>query len=232
MTAPMVEDISWRGRLRIEDYAAWWSGAVGDAVLHHHFAAQAVFSDRPVRLLDGRGAIVEGVCLLIEPDAPHRLLPSAAAELCYVEPTVAFGPPDALRARIPADAPVVSGARGNVFWKDWMTRTARPEIDPRAGTALSAIDSLLPLGTVRLADVSPHASLSTGRFRHLFSSEIGMPFQRYVLWRRLRVAFERLSRGANITDAAHDAGFADAAHFARTTKSMFGIRAGDIFPAR
>ena len=227
----MVGDIFWRGRLRMEDYAAWWSGSVGDAVLHRHFAAQAVFSDTPVRLLDSRGALIEGRCLLIEPNVAHRLLPSPAAELCYVEPTIAFGPPEALRARIPVDARVVSDTPGDGFWRAWMTRTARPEMDRRVEAVLRAIDDLLPLGAVRLADVHRHMPLSTGRLRHLFASEAGMPFQRYVLWRRMRVAFERLLEGNHVTDAAHDAGFADAAHFARTIKSMFGIRAGDIFPA-
>lgn len=232
MAAAMVEDISWRGRLRIDDYVAWWSGSIGDAVSHHHFAAQAVFSDRPVGLLDSRGTLVEGRCLLIEPNVRHRLLPSAAAELCYVEPTVAFGPSETLRTRIPADARIVSDARGEMFWTAWMARTARPEMDRRVEIILRTIDDLLPLGAVRLADVRQHIPLSTGRLRHLFSAATGMPFQRYILWRRMRVAFERLVAGTSVTVAAHDAGFADAAHFARTIKSMFGIRAGDIFSAR
>jgi AraC-like DNA-binding protein len=227
----MANDFFWQGRLRIEDHAAWWSGSIGDAVSHRHFAAQAVFADAPVQLLDSRGALVEGRCLLIEPDVPHRLLPSPAAELCYVEPTVAFGPPDTLRARIPEDAVIVSGGRSELFWNAWLTRTARPPMDPRIGTVLERIDTLLPLGAIRLADLSGHVPLSTGRLRHLFAAATGMPFQRYILWRRLRVAFDGLVGGSNITDAAHDAGFADAAHFARTIKSMFGIRAGDIFPA-
>ncbi|HEY0595066.1 helix-turn-helix transcriptional regulator [Sphingopyxis sp.] len=229
MITAMAKDPSWHGRLRIEGYVAWWSGSVGDTVLHRHFAAQAVFSDTPVALLDGNGARVEGRCLLIEPDAPHRLLPSAAAELCYVEPTVAFGPPDTLRARIPANARIVPGGRESCFWESWMVRAAPPEMDRRIETVLNAIDKLLPLGAVRLADVGWHTPLSTGRLRHLFSSETGMPFQRYILWRRMRVAFERLLGGSDITAAAHDAGFADAAHFARTIKATFGIRAGDIF---
>ena len=59
-----------------------------------------------------------------------------------------------------------------------------------------------------------------------------MPFQRYILWRRLSAAFEGLLAGSNITEAAHAAGFADAAHFARTIKAMFGIRASDILLER
>ncbi len=230
MLAPMEENFFWQGRLHIEDYVAWWSGSVGDAIPHRHFAAQAVFSDTPIRLLDRCGALFEGRCLLIEPDVPHWLLPSASAELCYVEPTLSFGPPERLRARIPADARIISDERGDSFWTGWIGRAPRHAIDQRIETVLGVIDDLLPLGVVRLADVGRHSSLSMGRLRHLFAAETGMPFQRYVVWRRLRAAFERLLAGTSVTRAAHDAGFADAAHFARTIRSMFGIRAGDIFP--
>ena len=96
----------------------------------------------------------------------------------------------------------------------------------------ATIERRLPLGAVRLFDVAAGTRLSVSRLRHLFASEIGMPFQRYILWRRLSAAFEGLLAGSNVTEAAHAAGFADAAHFARTIKAMFGIRASDIILER
>lgn len=220
---------SWRGKLRIEGETAWWSGSVGDTVSHRHFAAQAVFSDVPIRLLDGAGEEISATCLLIEPNAPHQLLPAHAADICYVEPTGSFGLPEPLRARIERSrAHIVSDAKTRSFWKEAIGRSAGRRIDARVSHAISAIERLLPDGTVRLADVCVDAQLSIGRFRHLFSSEVGMPFQRYILWCRLRTAFDALIAGYNITRSAHAAGFADAAHFARTIKAMFGIRAGDL----
>jgi AraC-like DNA-binding protein len=56
-----------------------------------------------------------------------------------------------------------------------------------------------------------------------------MPFQRFVLWRRLIIAFDELGMRRSATEAAHMAGFSDSAHFARTIKAMFGIRASDLF---
>jgi len=224
----------WNGRLRIEGEAAWWSGSVGDAAVHRHFAAQAVFSSGlPLRVVDEDGREFSGTCLLIEPNAQHLLLPADEAELCYVEPTAAFGPPEILRARIAANGPrIVSGSGSRPFWRNWTERRVRPVVDARMSRAIAKIERLLPDGTVRLADICAAGELSAGRFRHLFSAEIGLPFQRFILWRRLAAGFEHLLAGTTITEAAHAAGFSDAAHFARTIKAMFGIRASDIFLER
>lgn len=228
-----MTNLRWNGRLRIEGETAWWSGSVGDADVHHHFAAQAVFSNRQLSVLDGSGREISGTFLLIEPNARHQLLPAGNAEICYVEPSVAFGPPDALRGRIIASgAQIVSGGGAQPFWQEWIERRARPPIDKRIVRAIAEIERLLAVGTVRLADVCVAGELSEGRFRHLFAAQMGLPFQRFILWRRLTAAFEGLLAGATVTDAAHGAGFADAAHFARTIKAMFGIRASDIFLER
>jgi AraC-like DNA-binding protein len=57
---------------------------------------------------------------------------------------------------------------------------------------------------------------------------MGLPFRRYLLWRRVQRAFVALKAGDDVTTAAHMAGFADAAHFARTLKAMFGVTATQI----
>ncbi|WP_374391439.1 helix-turn-helix domain-containing protein [Sphingopyxis sp.] len=228
-----MENLRWHGQLRIDWETALWSGSVGHAATHRHFAAQAVFSSGQLRVIGDDGEEVSGNCLLIEPNARHLLLPADDALIWYIEPTAAFGPSDALRARIDAsDVRIVSGRDARLFWADWTERRARPTVDARVSRAIRKIECLLPVGAVRLADVCAAGDLSTGRFRHLFAAEIGLPFQRFVLWRRLAAAFEGLLAGATVTEAAHAAGFADAAHFARTIKAMFGIRASDILLER
>lgn len=225
--------LPWNGHLQISGEIAWWSGAVGDAAMHRHFAAQAVFSDDPVQVIDDGGREISGTCVLIEPNARHLLRPGGRARICYVEPTTAFGPPDILREQLhKKHIRIVSGTGARSFWKDWTERRARPAIDTRISRAIVLIEQLLPDGTIRLADICAESPLSVGRFRHLFAAEIGLPFQRFVLWRRLAAAFESLLGGATVTEAAHAAGFADAAHLARTIKTMFGIRASDILPRR
>jgi AraC-like DNA-binding protein len=57
----------------------------------------------------------------------------------------------------------------------------------------------------------------------LFVEQTGLPFRTYLLWLRLSRALEGAAAGAPLTQAAHEAGFADSAHFSRTFKRMFGI---------
>lgn len=95
--------------------------------------------------------------------------------------------------------------------------------DPRIMQAIRLIRSRLS-GTVRQGDIAREVNLSAGRFRHLFVSETGMTFRSYVLWQRLHHVFEAMGGGrTSLSQAAHEAGFADAAHMTRTFKRMLGL---------
>ncbi len=74
-----------------------------------------------------------------------------------------------------------------------------------------------------LEAVASEACLSPSRFRHLFVEQTGTAFRPYVLWRRFIRAWELVMSGASISAAAHAAGFADAAHLTRTSRTMFGF---------
>ena len=76
---------------------------------------------------------------------------------------------------------------------------------------------------ISLEDVAKEVFLSPSRFAHLFSDEVGIPFRRYLLWRRLTRAMILVSRGDTLSRAAHAAGFSDSAHFTRAFYQMFGI---------
>lgn len=74
-----------------------------------------------------------------------------------------------------------------------------------------------------LEDVADVACLSPSRCRHLFMEQTGVGLRAYVLWRRFMRVWELLSDGASLSTAAHAAGFADAAHLSRTSRSVFGF---------
>lgn len=219
----------WRGRLAVGDYWASWRGHAGDAKLHRHFAAQAIDAPQGARLHLVTGEIVEGRRILVDPLVAHRLDPVSDVVLHFLEPA-AIGDHalDAELAGFRGDPAVrVVADTGAPFWPSWISDGQAPTRPRTAALApvLAQIDAELSEGVVRLAAVVRQSPLSASRFRHLFAQEIGLPFRRYVLWRRLRLAVIEIQAGADATAAAHAAGFADLAHFSRTLKAMFGVSA-------
>jgi AraC family transcriptional regulator len=77
--------------------------------------------------------------------------------------------------------------------------------------------------SLTLSAVASEACLSPSRFRHLFVEQTGMGLRPYILWRRMLRVWELLMAGGSLSAAAHEAGFADAAHLSRTSRSMFGF---------
>ena len=227
----------WMGTLRLGDRWAAWRGGVGDGVLHRHFAAQAIIADGPLRVFDAQGRLVEAECILIDPLTPHRVQPGCEALLIYVEPGKRMEA-DAAELLSPVRAATslatISAVEGQGFWATWLASPppVADAIDPRLASALQFIENALNLGPVPLQNAASHARLSADRFRHLFADHMGMSYKRYVLWRRLRLATTHLMEGQDVTTAAHAAGFSDAAHFARTLKTTFGVTASQALVVR
>lgn len=76
---------------------------------------------------------------------------------------------------------------------------------------------------ISLESAAASVFLSEGRFAHLFKQQVGLPFRRYMLWRKLARAVVAIGRERTLVAAAHAADFADAAHLTRTFYQMFGI---------
>ena len=97
-----------------------------------------------------------------------------------------------------------------------------PQTDPRITSALAWMRAHLAT-PIRLQDVAAAVHLSPGRFRHLFVAQAGTSFRAWLLWARAEHAIAAANRGMSWTAAAQEAGFADAAHFTRTCRRVFGI---------
>jgi AraC family transcriptional regulator len=94
--------------------------------------------------------------------------------------------------------------------------------DSRVTTVLDAIrdSDELRMSLDQAADI---ACLSPTRFAHLFRDQVGLPFSRYMLWRKLTRAMVAVASERTIAAAAHAADFADAAHLTRTFYQMVGM---------
>ena len=106
----------------------------------------------------------------------------------------------------------------------------RPRLDWRVRQAMRRIEASLDAPPT-LQELALDAGISGSRLRHRFREQIGLPISRYVLWMRLRKALVRALEGATMARAAQEAGFADAAHFTRTCRRMFGLPPTAFTPA-
>lgn len=126
-----------------------------------------------------------------------------------------------------AAAPAVATLK-RLLGADARPISTRIEMDSRVGAALEVLRGRQgrPVPAVLLA---AQVGLSSGRLSRLFKATTGMPIRRYVLWLRLRAALGALqSGGRSLSEAAHEAGFSDAAHLTRTFRRMFGIAPSEL----
>jgi AraC-like DNA-binding protein len=95
-------------------------------------------------------------------------------------------------------------------------------LDPRIAAVLerarAADDLRLSLDAAAAA-----VHLSAGRFAHLFKEQLGLPFSRYMLWRKVTRAMLAMGSERTLAAAAQRGDFADAAHFTRTFLQHFGM---------
>ena len=239
-----------RGRVYLWQGGSLWIGhGGGRAQWHAHHAHQISlpFDGPALFRSEAGGGWTEFSAAFVASERPHEMeLQDVAIAQLFVEPETAEGRalgrrfgdvdiaalPESERARMVAmlrtaydsastDAEMVATARSAVGLLA-AAPTAATALDARVAKALELIRASIR-GPISLADAAGAASLSPGRFRHLFVQETGVAFRSYVLWLRLNVAIERSMAGGSWTEAAHEAGFADSAHLSRTFKRMFGI---------
>ena len=106
-----------------------------------------------------------------------------------------------------------------------------PGEDPRITAALAWMHARLST-PIRLEEVAAITHLSPSRFRHLFVAQTGTSLRAWLLWARVARAVEHAFQGRSWTEAAHEAGFADAAHLARTCRRVFGVAPTMLVPEK
>lgn len=188
--------------------------------------AGAIIPSRQPHAMDAT-RVRSNAVLFIEPETregraiAERYLADGIAE---VPPTIIaeIAPPLFAAWEQQRSAPAVTAAARRVV--QVLAGGLQPSVvsDARVLRAVDYIKSHLS-SPLDLETVAAEAFLSPSRFRHLFVEETGMALRPYILWRRFLHALELVMRGESLSTAAHGAGFADAAHFTRTCRSMFGF---------
>lgn len=193
----------------------------------------------------GNDPWIKGKNLIIHEDIPHQLDTNGSVQLIIyldVETTAA----KAIKARYPGEAArpdldlfsiippnhlqqvllkpdpkILHAIIGNIL-QSLAGETQGTKPDTRIRAVEQAIDNGCPdeLHTTALA---AKVYLSESRLRSLFKEQTGVSLYKYILWRRIRFAINKIMTGSPINDAAWEAGFTDNSHFHKLLVTMFGI---------
>lgn len=107
------------------------------------------------------------------------------------------------------------------------TRGFKERIDDRILTVLNTIQKGLS-EHISADNLAQSIFLSVDRFLHLFKEQLGLPLRQYILYQRIMAATREFLSGKSLTEAAHEAGFADSAHFTRTFVHMHGLIPSEV----
>lgn len=214
---------------------------------HSHHAIQIVISlDTPAAVRGEMENWREGRGIVVPPDTVHSFNCNGAfGAMIFVDPESNEG--TWLRSALKEDIAIVPISRLDSAVAELRRFTEQPfesletgalirhcvhslipgapplrNLDPRVTTVLNRIQASDDL-RISLAAAAGMAFLSPSRFAHLFRDQVGLPFSRYMLWRKLTRAMLAIGSERTIADAAHAADFADAAHLTRTFYQMVGM---------
>ena len=242
----------WGGRLLLGDGAVAYFGAGSTAARHSHDAIQVVWSfDAPVVVHTGTDEWSARACIV--PTAVDHSFSATGGPLVLllVEPSGSRGralQQFALRSKGIELAPVLEALRPSPSQVDTPERTLswcnqvisaligrellladlvgiRAEVRSALEYVVAELDSV-----PRLKEAARRTNLSSTRLTHLFSSQGGMPFRRFVLWKRLEHVVAKVQCGHDLTTASASAGFSDSAHFSRVFRSTFGLAPSAVLP--
>lgn len=213
-------------------------GVTGDNAPHSHHAVQVLLSDVPQPLWTAatgwknlRGAV-------IGPESPHQLGSNGQpVRLLYVEPhsdagrRLMAGLADGLRVLLPEELEAArlasnTGVEPDEALAEMLSPSSTGPSGSKGDEDIEAWITALPVSPpehLTAAACARQMGLSSSRFLHRFRAHTGLPLRPYLRWRRLLVALRAAMQGASLTDAAHAAGFSDAAHFTRTFRRHFGV---------
>ena len=208
---------AWQGELWLGADYCLVAGTTGHARAHAHYAHQLLMAcEHEVKALIGDRP-QQASLLVIASNQRHAILDSDQRAVTLFAEPLAFELADLQQMchntgpNLPALAQCLRALPGR-------------ELDPRLDKALRRIRALDD-GALPAQELAETAALSLSQLERLFSGTLGLSVRRLVLWQRLRQALRLAMAGDSLTSAAIAAGFADSAHFSRSVRSQFGIRA-------
>ena len=234
--------------LYLWSYRAVYLGVSPENDLHRHHAAQLCIGlEALLRVREAKNAEwFHTRAVLVPPDRPHEIDAGTGAIITiYWEPESDDYPfkelgPTLRTFPLSTEAVSVLASIGDTtpdpsdVWTRCgsalgLQRYRAPEaVDPRVAVVLERIRQS-PEQPHTLGSLAISVHLSPSRLSHLFSAQVGVALRRFIVWSRVRQAVRHALAGANLTQAAHAAGFADAAHMSHSFRGMFGFAPSALF---
>jgi AraC-like DNA-binding protein len=216
--------------------------------LHAHHALHVVLALHGELAFrsSARGPVLRARGVITAPDVPHTLDASECEILLvFIDPESEHGaclcsgvrgvqPLDAATCqalRAGGDEPLDIMTGGGAAWTANAVRAIAGEREPQAARVmhprvrklLRLLHELPPDADSSLEALAERVGLSPGRLMHAFTASIGTPLRPYLKWLRLQRAAAAIVGGLSLAEAAHSAGFSDAAHMSRTFRRMLGM---------
>jgi AraC-like DNA-binding protein len=236
----------WRGTLLVSSGHALYVGPAGDTRPHRHHALQLVVAlEEPFEAQIERATPRRFESLLIAADCEHRIEGRGLSlAIYYVDGSCEEGrvlsewlagemaralPSDVAQLRRVVEAALAEPSssalpllRRRVSEVLQCAAPGSPRGDPAIAKATALLEESLA-SPLPVPELARRVNLRQRELSARFRSETGLTIRRYVLWVRLKAALSSLAEQRTLTEAAHAAGFADAAHLSRTFVQMFGV---------
>lgn len=227
------------GQLYIYPTHGLYVGPLIATARHQHHSGQITWAPDGLEVEVEDGDAQRVVTHLVPPHVSHRHGPAPRAAVVWLDlddlrwdcaRPAQFVPPaglcmdeplEAEPARELADALLTLVAPGDA--------NARVALHPAVKRMCALLDANTNTAELSLAALARQAGLSPRQLRHQFTQEIGINPSAYLRWRRLRRAAAAIERGATLTEAAIEGGFADGAHFSRVFHAQFGMTPSQAF---
>lgn len=198
----------------------WVPGGVdveGEDGVRRHAATHVV---RPDRLHSHGAAAVAAVLWVDRDDLQWELAPKVPRDLDREFPaSVGERPGEPLA---PQDARDLARALLDLVAQGHDAQACAPR-HPAVRRMCALLESTASEREISVTELARQSGLSVRQLRHRFTEELGINPRTYLRWRRLRRAMACIERGATLTQAALESGFADSAHFSRVFHAHFGM---------
>jgi AraC-like DNA-binding protein len=235
-----------------------WGAGASSSLHRHHCVQLLMALRGQLRIREGaRRRWTSCIAAVVQPDAPHEVeAPDQIVLIACFDPESDFGAGLLARAsqlsgtQVSTAPPVITLPEDHVHrWREalgdpgaldaarvdrWLRQSLLatgepPRIHPAVRRAIRALrERIADYDDASLEGLARVAGLSGSRLMHLFTQSVGVPLRPYVRWLRLQRAAAELTAGRTVAEAAHAAGFADAAHLTRTFRQMLGSTPSEV----